>query len=92
MKRIHYSSKFKKDFKKYKMFPSKVEALEKVLSTLLSGYPLPTEYKPHVLKGNYKGCLEFHIDDDFLLIWIDDEIIELLRLGTHSELFAKKRR
>ena len=39
--------------------------------------------------GNYKGCLECHIEGDFLLIWIDENtsIIEAVRLGSHSELF-----
>ena len=42
-----------------------------------------------MLQGKYKGCLECHIEGDFLLIWIDEErdIIELVRLGSHSELF-----
>ena len=35
------------------------------------------------------GCMECHIEGDFLLIWIDEETetIELVRLGSHSELF-----
>lgn len=38
---------------------------------------------------NYKGCMECHIQGDFLLIWFDPntDIIELVRLGSHSELF-----
>jgi mRNA interferase YafQ len=34
--------------------------------------------------------MECHIEGDFLLIWLDDEnnIIEILRLGSHSELFT----
>jgi mRNA interferase YafQ len=35
--------------------------------------------------------MECHIEGDFLLIWIDGEIIDLLRIGSHSELFGKKR-
>ena len=37
-----------------------------------------------------KGCMECHINSDFLLIWIDEarDIIELVRLGSHSELFG----
>ena len=33
--------------------------------------------------------MECHIENDTLLIWIDEElnIIKLLRLGSHSELF-----
>ena len=44
---------------------------------------------PHPLSGKYKGCLECHINGDFLLIWYDknSDIIELVRLGSHSELF-----
>ena len=55
------------------------------------GHPIPAEYQPHMLHGNYKGCMESHIQGDFLLIWIDpdSDIIELIRLGTHSELFWK---
>ena len=33
---------------------------------------LPPEYKAHKLIGNYKGCLECHVEGDFLLIWIDE--------------------
>lgn len=41
-----------------------------------------------MLKGEYMGCMECHIEGDFLLIWVDAEtgIIEVLRLGSHSEL------
>ena len=51
--------------------------------------------KPHPLKGNYKGYLECHIESDLLIIWveIDDDTKEiyLARLGSHSELFGKKK-
>ena len=35
--------------------------------------------------------MECHIEGDFLLIWVDgqNDIIELIRLGSHSELFGK---
>ena len=42
------------------------------------------------ITGEYKGCLECHIQGDFLLIWYDEKsgIIELVRLGSHSDLFG----
>ena len=92
MKRLHYSSRFKKDFKKYKQNPSKVESLKKILKLLVEEEVIPKENNPHTLKGDYKGCWECHIEDDFLLIWIDEDVINLLRLGSHSELFGKNRR
>ncbi len=44
-----------------------------------------------MLKGEYVGCMECHIEGDFLLIWEDTEtnILEILRLGSHSEVFKK---
>lgn len=38
----------------------------------------------------YRKDLKCHIEGDFLLIWIDEQrnIIELVRLETHSELFG----
>lgn len=44
-----------------------------------------------MLTGDYNGCMECHIEGDFLLIWIDpntDEI-DLVWLGSHAELFGK---
>ena len=90
-KRLFASGQYKKDYKRYRNNPRKKKALQTVLGFLENGLPIPAEYFPHKLHGNYKGCLECHIEDDFLLIWIDEErnVIELVRLGSHSELFGK---
>ena len=47
---------------------------------------VPNEYKPHLLIGNYKGFMECHIENDFLIIWFDEDadIIKLVRLGLHT--------
>jgi len=47
------------------------------------------DLKPHMLSGEFSGCMECHIQNDFLLIWLDKETqtIKLIRTGTHSELF-----
>ena len=44
-----------------------------------------------MLTGDYNSCMECHIQGDFLLIWIDEDVaeIDLVRLGSHSELFGK---
>lgn len=89
MKSLHYSSKAKKDLKKYRGNVQKMRKLYEVLYMLVNDIELPAVYKAHELIGNYKGCMECHIEGDFLLIWIDAEnnIIEILRLGSHSKLF-----
>ncbi len=89
MKSIHYSTKAKKDLKKYRNDTRKMKALFEILSMLAEGIPLPPRYKMHELVGNYKGCFECHVENDFLLIWFDveNDIIEIIRIGSHSELF-----
>ena len=91
MKILYPSTQYKKDLKKYIRHTKKMEKLNEVLRMLENEEPLPPELKAHFLQGNLKGCLECHIENDFLLIWFDEDmgIIELLRLGTHSELFKK---
>jgi len=89
MKTLKYSSSFKKDLKRYKNNPKKISELEEILHFLEDTGMVPAEYDPHYLKGNYSGCMECHIEDDYLLIWIDEnlDLIRLIRLGSHSELF-----
>lgn len=89
MKELKITSQFKKDLKKYKNQTQKIAKLKEVLVILHNGEALPQKYSPHRLLGEYKGCMECHIENDTLLIWIDEElnIIKLLRLGSHSELF-----
>lgn len=90
MKTLFPSTQFKKDYKRYKNNPKKKDALKEVLKLLQEEKPIPAKFLPHMLHGNYKGCMECHIEGDFLLIWVDEknDIIELVRLGSHSELFG----
>ena len=89
MKKLQPTTQYKKDYKKYRNNPKKVEALKEVLEMLINEQPIPEAYRQHMLHGEYKGCMECHIEGDFLLIWIDEETetIELVRLGSHPELF-----
>lgn len=90
MKELQPTTKYRKDLKRYKNQPQKLAALKDVLSMLQHEQPIPQEYSPHMLQGNYKGCMECHVEGDFLLIWVDPntDVIELVRLGSHSELFG----
>lgn len=57
---------------------------------LTNNLEIPETFQPHKLIGEYKGCMECHIEGDFLLIWIDKDnnFIDIIRLGSHSELFS----
>ncbi|MDY4409222.1 MAG: type II toxin-antitoxin system YafQ family toxin [Prevotella sp.] len=89
MKKLRPTGRFRKDFKKIERDRSKVSAFEKIAQLLIDETPIPAQYRPHMLKGAYKGYMECHIESDLLLIWFDPntDIIELVRIGSHSELF-----
>lgn len=88
--RVVYSTKFKKDFKRYRNDTEKMKALFEVTRQLENTGHVAEEYRPHKLHGDYEGCMECHIGSNFLLIWIDDKTgtVWLERLGTHHELFG----
>ncbi|MDE6311761.1 MAG: type II toxin-antitoxin system YafQ family toxin [Muribaculaceae bacterium] len=90
MKELRFSSQFKKDAKRFRNQPKKMEKVAEILRMLRDEQPIPTKFRPHLLTGDYKGCMECHVEGDFLLIWIDEseDLIGVLRLGSHSELFG----
>lgn len=79
--------------KNYLKQPKKIDKIEKIVQILIEkgSEGIPTDKSPHMLIGNYKGCIECHIEPDLLLIWKqyeEDKLITLNRIGTHSELFS----
>ncbi|WP_339917121.1 type II toxin-antitoxin system YafQ family toxin [Photorhabdus stackebrandtii] len=46
-----------------------MSVINTVLKLLVTGKPLPREYKEHSLKGDYIGYLECHGKPDLLLIY-----------------------
>ena len=62
---------------------------EAILLLIANDAPLPPEWLDHELKGQWADHRECHIGGDFLLIYqADDEAINFVRAGTHSELFS----
>ena len=79
---------FKKEYAKVKMTDAQYVKYLKYLVLLLEDNLLPPESKDHSLSGEYNGFREFHIGGDLLVIYrIEDDILRLTRLGTHSQLF-----
>lgn len=67
-----------------------IEEMRTVLNYLHNDGQVPASYLPHVLKGNFAGIWECHINPDWLLMYdITDsvQLIRLVRTGTHSDLF-----
>ena len=87
---VQYSNAFKRQYKKIKQQPKKLNAFRQVLALLAAGEKLEEKHDDHKLKGKYKGFRECHILPDLLLIYEKDDGILLLHciaIGTHTELF-----
>ena len=91
MRKLVYTTQFRKDYRRYHHKPKHLVALNDILRKLEKGEPIPPDRDPHKLHGVYEGCMECHVLSDFLLIWIDSksDTIWLERIGTHHELFGK---
>lgn len=89
MKKLKPTTQYKKDYKRYRNNPQKVKKLMELLDLLRNELPIPEINRPHKLTGDYAGYMECHIEGDFLLVWYDPDTdqIDLVRLGSHSELF-----
>jgi mRNA interferase YafQ len=90
---LEYSTQFKKDLKKIKKQNAKeLEHIKDFLKNLQKEgvQGVDVKMKPHKLKGKYNKNWECHIKPDLLIVWIQvdaDNVISLVRLGSHSELF-----
>ena len=85
---VRPTSQFKKDLKKAAKQGRDLALLRKVLKKLAVPEPLPTKFKDHKLKGEWRDFRECHLGPDWLLVYtITDFELRPTRLGSHSELF-----
>ena len=87
-----YSTQFKKDFKRCQKRGYAMQKLIDIMLDLENEVPLKPQQKEHPLIGNYEGCLECHVENDWLVVYqIDDDPkvkeVYFVRTGTHSDLF-----
>jgi len=87
---IHYTTQFKKDYKRIKKQNKNLSKLRVVIEKLAEGQGLESKYRDHQLSGNWHGHRDCHIEPDWVLIYkITDNDLYLERTGSHSELFKK---
>lgn len=86
---LEYSTQFKKDFKKITKMPiPDILEVENIISLLQRGETLPPKYVDHLLTGNWHSFRDCHIKPDLVLIYrINNDTLQLARIGSHSELF-----
>lgn len=72
MKELLFSTQYKKDAKRYRNQPKKMKKVADILRKLRDEEPIPKIHRSHMLFGEYAGCMECHVEGDFLLVWIDE--------------------
>ncbi len=92
MRRIERTTAFRCDFKREKKGQHRRE-VDSLLSTLVSllveDAPLPDRNHDHGLGGDWHDHRECHLKPDLLLIYRKyGEALQLVRMGSHSELFG----
>ncbi|WP_082886557.1 type II toxin-antitoxin system YafQ family toxin [Eikenella sp. NML01-A-086] len=85
---ISMTGQFKRDVKKHCSELISKEGIE-ILGKLIRDLPLPEKYSDHKLSHNWADCRDCHIRPDLVLIYrkTKENVLQLIRLGTHSELF-----
>ncbi len=91
MRTIRRTAAFKRDYRREKRgrFARTVDAeLASVVTDLAEDRPLATRHRDHALGGQWKDHRDCHVRPDLLLIYRkpDADHLDLVRLGSHSEL------
>jgi mRNA interferase YafQ len=94
MRTIDFTSRFNKDYKRVQLgsLGKSLQAeLQAVLDLLVADAPLAIKNHDHALRGEWKGFRDCHVRPDLILIYrkYEPSMLELSRLGSHSELFKK---
>jgi mRNA interferase YafQ len=91
MREIKYTTRFQRDYRREKSGPhgKKLDdLLMEVVNLLAADTRLPRRNFDHPLSGEWSDHRNCHIKPDLVLIYRkpDDVSLELVRLGSHSEL------
>jgi mRNA interferase YafQ len=91
MRTIRYTSRFKRDYRREKSgrYGKTLDsALMEIVNLLAADTPLPHRNFDHPLSGEWADHRDCHIKPDLILVYRkpDDDHLDLVRLGSHSEL------
>jgi mRNA interferase YafQ len=91
MRIVRYTGRFRRDYKREKSgrHGKRLDAdILDAITALAHDQPLPRRYFDHPLGGEWNDHRDCHIRPDLILIYRkpDDQSLDLVRLGSHSEL------
>ncbi len=89
MLKLEFTAQFRRDQRRMEKRGADMKKLRAVLLKLTAEEDLAPQYKDHLLKGEWFGCHELHLEPDWLMIYEFRglDTIVLMRTGTHSDLF-----
>jgi len=91
MRRIERTGQFKRDYKREAGGPHRATletALIEIVNALANDRPLAERHRDHPLGGDWKDYRDCHLRPDLVLIYRKPDVqrLQLVRLGSHSEL------
>jgi mRNA interferase YafQ len=91
MRTIRQSGQFRRDLKRESKGQHRQFLQREFVSLvviLADDQPLEPRHRDHALTGDWKGYRDCHVKPDLVLIYgkPDAETLQLVRLGSHSEL------
>jgi mRNA interferase YafQ len=91
MRSIEVTGQFKRDYKRELKGQHRTTIeieLQATIALLATDQTLDMRYRDHALTGDWKDHRDCHIKPDLVLIYRkpDSDTLQLVRLGSHSEL------
>lgn len=91
MRTIEQTGQFRRDFKREAKGPQR-QTLQgdfvAIITALANDQLLAEKHRDHALTGTWKDHRDCHVKPDLVLIYrkVADDVLQLVRLGSHSEL------
>ncbi len=91
MRTIEQTGQFKRDYKREAKGPHLMTLagdFAAIITALVNDHPLAEKHRDHALVGDWKDHRDCHVKPDLILIYRKPEgaVLQLVRLGSHSEL------
>ena len=88
---IRLTRQFKRDYRRERKGRHRHaidESLGAIVQPLAADQPLDPRYRDHALAGTWQGCRDCHVRPDLVLLYRKrgSDVLELIRLGSHSKL------
>ena len=89
MRELILTTRFRRDLRRAARHGKNEERLREVIEILVAGESLEAPHRAHQLMGSMAPLWECHIENDWLLVWDeDDTTVTLMQTSTHSDIFG----